>query len=99
MRSQTSLIIRLLPAMDSLLLALVLAAVWVPLPQSYGLYLVLVLSIVPCWILLLGFFDVYKSNRVEGTTGLIRKILSVQVTGAVTIATLLWALGQSGRIS
>lgn len=97
MRSQANLIIRLVPAVDSVLLALVLAAVWAPAPANM-LSLVPVLLIVPYWVFLLGFFDVYKSNRLEGTSGLIRKILSVQITGGVTTTVFLLAVVQSGRI-
>jgi exopolysaccharide biosynthesis polyprenyl glycosylphosphotransferase len=98
MRSQANLIIRLLPAVDSIFLAFVLAGVWAPTPESKFLF-VPVLLVVPYWVFLLAIFDVYKSNRLEGTTGLIRKILSVHVTGGVTMSALLWAVGQSGRIS
>jgi exopolysaccharide biosynthesis polyprenyl glycosylphosphotransferase len=97
MRSQANLIVRLVPAVDSALLALVLATVWAPAPQN-RLSFVPVLLIVPYWVFLLGYFDVYKSNRLEGATGLIRKILSVQVTGAVTTAVLLAAVAQNARI-
>jgi len=97
MRSQANLIIRLVPAVDSILLALVLAAVWAPTPQN-KLSFVPVLLIVPYWVFLLGFFDVYKSNRLEGAAGLARKILSVQITGAVTMAVLLSVVAQNSRI-
>jgi exopolysaccharide biosynthesis polyprenyl glycosylphosphotransferase len=98
MRSQANLIIRLLPAVDAVLLAFVLAAVWVPAHEN-KLNFVPVLLIVPYWVFLLNLFDVYKSNRLEGTTGLIRKVLSVQVTGGATMSALLCVLGRSGRVS
>jgi exopolysaccharide biosynthesis polyprenyl glycosylphosphotransferase len=97
MRSQTNLILKLLPAADAVLLAFILSAVWAPARQN-ALSLVPVLLVVPFWVFLLGFFAVYSSNRLEGTAGLTRKLLSVQITGSVTMTALLLAVGQGRQI-
>ena len=98
MRSQANLIVRLLPGADCILLALILATVWTPAPQSHWLGFLPVLLVVPYWVSLLRFFAIYESQRLEGIAGLLRKILSVQVTGAATMGAVLWMLGQSSRL-
>ncbi len=98
MRSQANFFVRLLSAADVVLLAMVLSSVWMPAVQNHWLSFLPLLLILPFWVFLLGFFGIYESQRLEGMVGMVRKILSVQVTGAVTIAALLLAAGQGARI-
>ena len=94
MRSQANLLVRVLSAADVVLLSLILASVWTPAPQSTWVSVLPILLVVPCWASLLAFFGLYESQRLEGTVGLTRKVLSAQVAGAVIMAALLVACGQ-----
>lgn len=98
MRSQANFVLRLLSAGDCLLLAVILAAVWAPIPLGDFLSILPLLLALPYWVFLLQFFGIYESQRLDGTTALIRKILSVQVTGGATMAAVILLLGQPNRL-
>lgn len=82
MRTAAQLCVRLFSLLDALLVAGVLAFTWPldfhrPFPDF-----LFVLMIVPFWRWFYAFFGLYESHRLEGLSGLARKVLSAHFLGA-----------------
>jgi exopolysaccharide biosynthesis polyprenyl glycosylphosphotransferase len=98
MRAPVSVIMRLLPAADTLLLAAILAAAWSDSVPT-GFELLALLLVVPYTVFVLGAFSIYRSQRLEGIGGVSRQILAAQLTSAVTFGLPLLAAGGLHRLS
>src|SRR5437764_738484 len=85
MRSRVSLLIRVLPASDGLITALLYGFVLFQIPVSGRAGLILSLLVVPLWVSLFRYFGLYGSHRVETLGLVIRKILSAHLVGGLVL--------------
>jgi exopolysaccharide biosynthesis polyprenyl glycosylphosphotransferase len=92
MRSSASLLLRLSPAIDAMLVAAVFAFLWDGEPADERSQLFINLLMIPFWLWVLTFIGVYESQRVETLTALVRKVLTANaiVFGVVTVTS--WPL-------
>lgn len=99
MRSRANGVIRFLRLADALLVAVIFAAVWDRQFLRGAGDLFAVLLLVPFHGLLFHYFGLYESHRLGGAAELARKLLSAQITGALGVSLLLWAVGSVEKLS
>src|SRR4051812_15241440 len=95
MRTSASLLLRLSPALDALLMAVAFGVFWnADLAHDRALAF-LNLLVIPSSLGILRFVGVYESQRVESRGGLVRKVLTAHAI-VFTLAALVYAAA-SGR--
>jgi exopolysaccharide biosynthesis polyprenyl glycosylphosphotransferase len=92
MRSTASVLLRLSPAVDALLLAGTITVLAYPQVAGEPLAFFFELLTLPAWLLLLGFFGLYESQRIEGLSGIARTVLSAHGVAFVTLVPLTWTI-------
>ena len=86
MRFLAKLLFRLSPLVDVIVVAGTFSVVWNPdFPRALPEFLVALL-VVPFWIVLLRYFGLYESHRLDNMAALARKVLSAQLIGLLALA-------------
>ena len=90
MRSSASLLLKLSPAIDAMLVAAVLAFVWDGDLANERPRLFINLLMIPFWLWALTFVGVYESQRVEALSTLVRKVFTANAIVFTLAAALSW---------
>lgn len=97
MRSQATLAVRALRLVDVFVFACALTATLGRSGPLSGAEIGLLALIVPLHAILLEFFQLYESHRLEGAGLLVRQALSAQFVGFLATAGGFWVVGRSDR--
>src|SRR5690242_11750798 len=90
MRHQAAVALKILRLADTVLLAACVAFTLLYAPPLNVLQSFVILLITPCYFFLLTTFGVYESNRTEGYSGILRKVVSALVAGAFGLCNVLF---------
>jgi len=98
MRSRAQALVRLFTVLDFMLLLVVVAAVWRPVLGKSLRELFVLLLLAPVWVLLFELGGVYRSHRLEGLSGFVRKLILTQLLAISIFGALLLSIGLGHRL-
>jgi len=97
MRSRAIIAVRLLPVVDSLICAAIFVSFWDGDFTHARVEFFWALLAVPILSVAYSFFGLYDSHRVEGVSGLMRRVLSAHLAGGLLLGELLTVASHGQR--